>query len=52
MTIPDVYGRDDDKDYKVEGGGEVDRPPAPGRLAQTDTLDPSIAGPPLFRLPR
>ena len=47
MTIPDDYGRDndkDDKDEKVEGGFGVDRSPVPGRLDQTGILDTSVAG--------
>ena len=45
MLIPDDYKRDDGdgKKYgKVKGGRGVDRPPAPGRLAQTGTLEPYI----------
>ena len=46
MAIPDGYNDDGDRgDEKGEGGrGGLDRPPAPGRLAQTGTLDPSVAG--------
>ena len=48
MAIPDEYKRNDNnkdnKDNKVEGGGGFDRPPAPGRLDQTSTLDSSVAG--------
>ena len=41
MAIPNDYERDDDK---VEGGGGVNRPPAPGRQDQIGTLNPSVAG--------
>ena len=43
MAIPDDHERDDDKDEKFTGGGRVDCPPTPGLLAQTGTLDPSVA---------
>ena len=45
--IPEDFGQDDekdDKDEKFEGGGGIDRPPAPRRMAHTGTLDPSVAG--------
>ena len=47
MMIPEDFGQDDekdDKDEKFEGGGGIDRPPAPRRMAHTGTLDPSVAG--------
>ena len=44
MEIPDDYERNDNKDEKFNGGGEVDRPPAPRLMAQTGTLDPSVMG--------
>ena len=47
MVIPSYYEIDDNdnnKDEKIEGGGGVGRPPTPVHLAQTGTLNPSIAG--------
>ena len=44
MATTDDCEHDDDKDEQVEGGGGIDRTPAPGRLDQTGTINPSIAG--------
>ena len=48
MGIPNNYEYDDDdkddKDEKVVGDGGFNRPPAPGRLAQTSTPKRSAVG--------